>query len=527
MNKKMLRNIIIAAVSLLVIVGVILMVVFIPSCSKAGEDELPTIDYGTDLKLYVDGNGMHCAEVVTNPKGEIENNSYGTLIDYVPADIAKIDMKTPKGNYTFTLETPVSADGKTDATVYTLMGFEDYELQPTNPSLLASSLCKIDFSKVVDLNGEKSSEFGFDNPRATGTAYYTDGTYSKVILGADAAGGETCYVKFGNSNTIYLVNKENIEPMLYDITDLFSVSINSDKTFVADDSFSEITLGGSHLSEDTVIAKNTDEALDCYYVIKSKGGVPVSNITGSRIMGTIKSLNCEDVVCVSPDDKNLQDLGLKEPYATVKTVYTYEEKTYDEAGTQIGSEKKNLNVSLLASKPDENGYVNLMEENGKLVYKILASSVPWVTVTDVELRSEYVFSPAYSALSQVSVKANNKTYNFTMGTEEKNGATVITVSLDGNKIDESQFYTLCQDLALVEIAGQDNTAKTTDDVFTVTYTYSTGRASDTVIFSATGSQKVMAKVNGELVGYVYKDQVDGFIENAQKVASGQEIASVL
>ncbi len=526
MNKKMIRNIIIAVAALLLVAGVICMVIFIPSCASS-EPQKTEIDYGTEMKLYVNSDGLHCAEVAVNSKGEIENNSYGTLIDYVPADIAKIIMETPAANYAFLLTTPMDSEGKTGATVYTLEGFDNYTLETTNPSLLASAVCKIDFKNVVDLKGEKSSEFGFDKPRATATVAYNDSTHSTVILGADAPGGEDCYIKFGESDTIYLVAKENVEAMLYDITDLFSTSINSDKTSVADDSFDEITLGGTHFSKEITIAKNEDEALSCYYVMTSEGNTPVSNVSGSNIVGSIKSLSCEEVVCVNPDSENLKEYGLNEPYATVKTQYSYTEKTYDEDGTQTGSKDKTLNVSLWASKEDSEGKVYLMEENGKLIYKIAATSIPWATVTEEELRSEYVFSPSYSALSKVEVTAGGKTYSFTMGEEEKDGVTVKTVELSGKKLDESQFYTFCQDLSLLTIAGSDDGTKTTGTSLAVTYNYSTGRASDKVEFKSTGSQKVIVALNGKTAGYVYKEQVDGLIGNLEKLSKGQEISSVL
>ena len=526
MNKRMIRNIIIAAAALLVVAGVICMVIFIPSCAN-NTPKRTELDYGTDMKLSVDEEGLHCAEVVTNEKGEIENNSYGTLIDYFPAKIEKIAMETPWGNYTFILTTPVDSEGKTEATVYTLEGFEDYQLESTNPALLASAICKIDFISVVDLKGEKSSEFGFDEPRAKGTAYYNDGTHSTVILGADAAGGESCYIKFGNSDTIYLVAKENMESMLYDITDLFSASINADKTSVSDDSFSEITLGGTHFSKEITIAKNDDKALSCYYVMTSEGNTPVSNVAGSNIVGSIKSLTCEDVVCVNPDKGKLKEFGLEKPFATVKTEYSYTEKTYDENGLETGSKNKTLKVSLLASEADSEGKVYLMQEGGKLIYKIAAASVPWATVSESDLRSEYVFAPSYSALSKVEVAANGKTYSFIMGEEEQDGAIVKTVSLDGKKIDESAFYTFCQDLSLLTVAGQDDSAKTTGTALSVTYTYSSGRAADKVEFKSTGSQKIIAALNGKGAGYVYKEQVDGMTENLEKLAKGQEISSVL
>lgn len=534
MNKKMLRNIIIAGAALVVLIGVILGVIFIPSCSEDnGTDEL---DYGIAMRTGVTEDGLHYAEILTNDKGEIENNSYGTLIEKTPSDISKIIMETDKGNYSFLLMTPTNPDGSSEATVYALEGFEELSAQNTNQALLASAVCNIKFSKVADLTGEKSSEFGFDNPRAKATVAYTDGTYSIVTLGDNAAGGESCYIKFGEDETIYIVPFENMEPMLFDITDMMSTSINSGATSIADDSFDKIYLGGTHLEDVVVLEKNEDEALSCYYVMSSHDNMPVSNNVGANIVGTIKSLSAEEVLCVNPDNEQLKAYGLVDPYATVKTTYTYDEIEYDEDGAQTGTEKKTLEVALRASKPDKEGYVNLMEENGKLVYKIPASSVAWVDASMSTLRSEYVFSPSYSALKKVTMVTGGKTYSFVMGTEEvkvsdgdgsTTATTQVTVTLDGKKLSEPNFYTLMQDLSMLTVKGEDNSSKTKSDLLKVTYEYSTGRSADTVVLKEVSSQKAVAELNGERAGYVYMEEAEKLCENVQKVSKGVEITTIL
>ena len=83
-NKKKL--IIISSVVALLLVGVMLLLIFLPKGNE-NEDLTDTIDHGTDMSLSTDESGVHQAQVKTNEKGEIENNSYGTLIEYVPAQI--------------------------------------------------------------------------------------------------------------------------------------------------------------------------------------------------------------------------------------------------------------------------------------------------------------------------------------------------------------------------------------------------------------------------------------------------------
>ncbi len=533
MNKTMKRNIIIAGISLVVVVGLILAIVFIPW--GEGKNTPLEIDSGTEMIYGVNDDGMHTAEVKLNSKGKLENNSYGTLISYRPAQIDKICMSTDEGNYTFLLTTPVNAEGETEATVFTLEGFEDYNLEATNPSLLASAVCFAEFTKVADVTGEKASEYGFDKPRAQAEVYYNDGTYSVLRLGDDAPGGTSCYIQFGDSKTVYVANLSEMEPMLMSITDLFSTAVNTDAATAADDSFDKITLGGTHLSEEVVIVDNEDGSLACYYLMQSHSDAPVNVNEGSNIIGSIRNLTATEVVCVNPDADNLKEYGLSKPFATVKTTYTYTNTEYDEAGNETSKEDVKVPISLWASEADSEGNVFLMEENGKLIYKIATSSVPWAVTTMEKLQSEYVLNPSYDSLESVEIASEGKTYKFVLSSEavtttddsgNESVAYEARVSLDSKSIDADQFNILYQDLALMERAGADESTKAGEAVLTVTYNYLTDRKADTVVFSATDTQKVIPLVNGVRAGYVYSADVTALAKNVQKLASGQEISHI-
>lgn len=531
MNKKMLRNIIISAAVLLVIVAAILVIVFVPFGSGS-TSTLDEIDYGIDMETYVNADNLHCAKINTNSKGEIENNSYGTLLSYGPADIDRIEMHSADGNYTFKLETPKNENGETEETIYTLLGFEDYDLASTNPALLASALSSIDFVKVADLKGDNADEYGFDAPRAEASVYLNDGTYAVITLGDDAPGGTYCYIKFGDNDTVYIAELSDFEPMLLKITDLFSKSINSDATSIPDDSFDKIILGGSRYSNDIVITASTDSALSCYYVMESDGNAPVSTVYGSSVTGSIKTINADEVVCVNPDENQLEEYGLKTPYATVKTTYSYTDTEYDADGNSTDTEKT-LSVSLLASS-EQDGSVYLMQEGGRLIYKTSASSLAWATVTEAQLRDEYVLSPVYSAVDSVVLECDGKTYTFTLSREDKTTTdedgnetteTVTKVSHNGKNISESQFYVLFEDLTLMEVAGEDSTASG-DVMLKITYNYNTSRSSDTVIIRSTGTQKALPELNGRVLGYVYKSYVTALVDNIKALSDGKQIASV-
>ena len=118
-NKKNKIVLLIAAGAAVVLVGVLLLLIFLPK----GSTGTATYDEGIKLSTNVDENGVHQAQVITNEKGEIENNSFGTLLEYYPANIKTIHVENALGSFDVLSETPVNEDGETEATVYTIKGF--------------------------------------------------------------------------------------------------------------------------------------------------------------------------------------------------------------------------------------------------------------------------------------------------------------------------------------------------------------------------------------------------------------------
>lgn len=536
MSKKMKRNLIIISAVVLAIVIAIVLILVIPKSGSGSADEnssKSSFDGGLDMRPQILENGLHDVVINTNDKGEIENNSYGTLLpDYVPSGIEKLSIKSSEGNYTFLVNTPVNEDGTTEATVYTLEGFEDYDIATTPPSLIASAICELNFTQVADLGGKNEADYGFDNPRVEATVYFNDGTHAIVRLGDDAPTSEFCYIQYGDSKTVYIVLKEEIAPLLFSFTELFSTSLNSDKTSVADDSFDKIILGGTHLDREVTILANTDISMNCYYVDGNK--MPINTNECSAIMGAIKALTADSVVCVNPDDAQLESYGLKTPFATVKTNYL-SPGGYDAQGNPIPTDEIQLSVSLTASQKDSEGMVYMMEENGKIVYRIPADSVPWATTTADKLKYEYVLSSYYMALGAMEIEANGKVYDFLLSSEEvpyvdDNGNEASYMEpvayLDGKLLDAGQFSIFYQDLMFMKVAGTDSSGATDKEAMKITYTYVTDREQDTVSLYYTDTQKVIPVVNSQESGYVYRADVTALIKNLENLASGKEIASV-
>lgn len=510
-NTKILAIVIVAAVLL---TGLMLLLIFMPNGS---EDGTATVDEGISMITTTDEDGVHQAQINTNEKGEIDNNSYGTLIEYVPADIATIHIENTKGTLDVISETPVNEDGTTEATVYKIKGYEDKELQSGVPDSIANDAAQIEFTEVVTLEKEKASEYGFDKPRSTVTVTYTDDTKAVIYVGDDAPQSAGTYVKFGDGDTIYFVSTDAVDSFDYGITDLMSLTINSSADS-GNSQASSITISGSNFPNEIQLVPNDGVKSSASYVMKKPVERYANEVESSNVEGAIRGLYAESVKMVNPSSSQLSELGLSNPYAEIKAVYP------------------DVTVDIIASKPDGEGKVCLMEKGGDVVYVMASANLPWVTTSYESLVNEYVLYPKMTALSSVSINDGSKTYDFKLSTKEttttddggeESTSTTTTVQYGKDEIDISYFSTLFQNIALTELADCEEESASGTPVLSVTYTYSTDGSSDKVEFYETGNNRYVAKVNGKSVGHAHKSGINKIIKQVSTVASNKQIDSIL
>ncbi|MDO4420198.1 MAG: DUF4340 domain-containing protein [Ruminococcus sp.] len=524
MNKKTKIGFIVGLVALVLIVGVILLVIFLPSASN--EDDYVPKEFNS-IESTVDESGVRTVSVPVDEKGNVKENTSGALVDMIPANLKAITIKNDAGNYEFKCST--NADG---ATSYTLVGFEDYDLNGTNTSMIGSAISCLDMAAVIDVTGETKADYGLTSPKITATAKFDDGSTVTVYIGDDAPGGAYSYVMLEGCDAVFSVLKTEIEALTLNLNDMFNSLIRSEYSTVSDEDFTYITLGGRHLTEEITLEHAPDGSLNGYYIMTSHGNKPVNSVAGSDIVGSIKSITGESVAFANPDAETLHSLGLDKPYATVKAEYVY-----DEADDEGNTEEKTLYVSMLCSEPDDEGKVYLMDEGGKLVYLIGTDAVDWSVVTLDDMRSEYAFAPSYSAVKSMTLSKGDESYTFTVETividsVDENGEDISTsetaVKFGDKTVEEGYFRTLFEDMALIPCRGTATAAEMgSEELVTITYEYNTGREADTVVYYATDSQKVIPEINGEVDCYIYKSDIDGILDNAKALSEGKEITSIL
>ena len=516
-----IKALVAAIAGVAVLVGVICLIIFFPH----GDSPTPT-DYEEAAVPSVDGDKMWQV-TPKEPSGDNEDSyESGSLLDLVPADISKINVENEGGSFEITSYTPTEKSDETDpetgknvettlTTEYTLVGFEDFEMQSGVPDQIANVCSTLSYSAVATTDGSKSlGDWGMDEPRSIVTVTFDDDTKAVIKVGANAPQGLGTYVMFGTGNAVYLCDTETVSPLLFKVNDLMSLTVNDSASETGDADASQITLSGTAYGREIVLKPNADtEHIQNNFIITSPEENYADDNATSYITGAIRGLYADSVAMVNPSAAQLKKLGLSTPYAQVVAKYS------------------DATENFIASKPDGEGNVYLMKNGGKIVYKMAAANLGWVTAKYESLISEYVLYNRYDSLSGITVTAGDKTYDFKVTTtvtksdDDETESTNTVATYMGNELDQGKFETFYRNMSM--LTKLDLSAKSPSGApsLTVKYSYAKGRKADTVAFYKNSVSKYTVIVNGKAKGTVGASYVEKLIAQAPDAAADKEVKS--
>lgn len=508
-NKKLNKRvwIIIAAVVVVAALAVLLIILRGqgPEMSEEEKEKLNP----AEVTLDVDSDGEHTAKVEVDENGNIKENGSGSLLNYVPSDIKQIDVENEKGSFTVTSHTPEG-----EATVYNLVGFEDMQLQDGIADEVATDAAALKFTKVISAGGNLA-DFGLDSPRAKVKVSFNDDTSAVIRVGDQAPSQAGTYIAFGSSDAVYLADDSAVDSFMYDVTRFISLAITDSAEDSENADFSSLTISGTRFDEPITLVPNTDEAVDASYIVTVPRRVYANAIESSDIAGSIRGLYGEEVVCVNPSSDQLTNYGLYEPYASVTAVYPDTE------------------ITLSASEAGSDGKVFIYNPDKNVVYTIQTGAVSWANTSVEALVPDTILSVKLDAVSNIRFSAGDKAYDIDVSTsvelkddEEGNtqDVTVVKAVCDGKTLDENNFRVFFQNLNSIPNKGDNGSGGS--EVMSFTYTYNTGRESDTVTAYDLGTAQYAIELNGEIIGSAGKSYIDSLIENPAALIKGEPVTSI-
>lgn len=488
--KKMVKTIIIAVVIIAVLVGLLLLVKFMPTFG----------DEDTDIEITEEYN------LVSHVPSEIEQivvvNEYGefTILAYTPT----VDTVDESGN----------ASQTTEATQYTLVGYENTDMLTGQPDALANDVAAVTSSKIVD-DGSKKSDFGFDSPRATITTTFTNGEVSTIYLGDDAPGDLGAYIMVDGHDEVYLVTTDAVDSFMFATMDMITTEIGSAAATESDNFFSKMVFGGTLFGGDVVVEYSDSPAFSESYMITSPDNTIANESTLSYMVNAVRNLNADKVIATGVNDEDFAQYGLDEPYATVDAEYP------------------DLTVSYIASEPDSDGNFYLL--SGSTVYQINESAVPWVTYTYEDMLPTSVLSPKLSGVEKLTIEVSDEVYEFNVtsetvttqssDTDTAYESTTTTVTYGDTELDSSNFNIFYQNLISAQRAGAAEIPTDKEVVLKVTFEFTDGTTGTAAYYEAE-NRKCPVLIDGTVENSAYESYVTKIISDVADVTAGKTITSI-
>ena len=476
---------------------------------ESTSEEFVTV--AAEVVATVNEASEHIAQVPTEADGQPVQNGEGTLIEYTPAELLEVRVERADGQR-FALEIAEAEDG---TSVYNLVGYENYPLQTGAPDAVANDAASLSFSTIASVGGDPA-DFGLDAPRATVRVKYTDGTLSRLYIGAEAPAQAGTYLSMGDTDTIYLVADDAVDSFLYTVNDLISCVVTEAADSVDTADLSRLTISGERYPEPIVMQMNTDTAVDYSYQLTSPRAGFADAIESADIAGSIRDLYADAVAGVCAPDQDLDSFlagfGLTKSYAAITAEYP------------------DTTVSLRCSAPDSDGNVYLVNAGGsypgeRIVYQLQLGVVSWANTSQEKLVADTILKVNKEALTAMTVTADEQTYDITVDTRtqtvdntdgETEEVTTTEAYCDDKRLDTDGFSILYQNLAA--LPNTRKAAQTSGSpVFEVTYAYSTGRERDNICVYDSGA----VTVNGTLVGATKPSYVKTLIQNIKDLTDGK------
>ena len=504
-KRKLGRGAVALIIAIVAVAALIITVVVVLNRPVTPIDEEDIPDKPVQMETIVDEKGEHHVEIATDEEGEIEQNGYGELISYIPAQITKIEVENTAGSFAVNAKTPEG-----EHTIYTITGFEGYDLRAGMADSVANDAASLSFTEVAAV-GANPADFGLDKPRATVRVSYSDKTSAVFRVGNEADGSAGTYVALGDSNDVFLVENEAVDSFLFNVLDMISYEITPKSENVEDDSFSTIEISGSRYPDKITLVPNTDEAINADYRLTSPREMFADSYEGNDISGSIRDLYAESVVCVNPSEKQLGDFGVKAPYAKVHAVFP------------------DIEITLCCSAPGEDGMVNLYHPDKGIIYTIQHDKLGWAKTNLDQLLPKTIIELNTSMIDGITVTSDGKTYDVdvdhkTATSTDANGESVesdvIEAKLDGKEIPEDSVMVFFQNFNVMNNLGLVNESGS-NIIYQWKVSYTNGRDDDTISIYDNGGKSCPVALNGTIIGTVSKSHAAALQQDILNIAAGK------
>lgn len=534
-NKKTIIIVVAVIIVLAALIGVYFLVQnIVPDSDDPTVTTYPTDENGEQYATDLKGNKI---ESQKDQNGNILTAGIEELVSHVPADIKSVEVTNENGTFVINAETPteVTTENGTESTVtsetvYTLKGYEDAPLAPGKADAVANDAASVTTTNIVDIKGENPEDYGLDKPRATVNVVFNNKNTAKIIIGNDAPDNAGAYIKVNDDKAIYLVDSEAVDSFLYKPMAFLDTTITDAAGEDENSTPNSATISGSNFKDTLKFEANDDVTVSTahYKMLEPiKGFANVTN--SSAVLGSLRSVSATKVLEYKPDTAKLKKYGIdtESPYAELTA-------KFDKTTIHLYAAKPVVKTEGEGDEATQSSETYIYNPDKKMLYSIATSSVGWVTTSYEDMVFEYAIKADMPYIKNIEVTAKDKTYKYDISTKtstdsEGNETRTTTTKCGDKTIEQNKFDIFFQNLESAEVKNvkTKNVDGNADLTVKITYTDDANKEADTYTFYKGENGKYNYSYDGKTItGEVFATYVNKIIEDAPKIAKGEEVTSL-
>ncbi len=387
--------------------------------------------------------------------------------------------------------------------IYTMQEYPNEALSNDVTDELAEQCCYVTALKVVDKSGERYDEYGLDEPRATASIVFSDGSEETLYFGNDAPDNKGIYFYSERSKNVYLVQEDTVNMFFTDILDMFPKVLSTSMT--TDEIVESVNISGTFADYEITIGPTDNIANNSTYIIEAPYRELCSYDALSSFGSVIFGMTAETVIAVEVSEDELSEYGLDEPYMDIEVV------------GDIGN-----SAHILVSEQDENGSFYIMKYGATIVYQMSVDDVTWYNLTYRDFLDESVINPNMDYITEIDISTEDESYRYDFirtTTLNDNYEEIVNTEVQYNN--EEVLYTNISLFVnnVASITRGSELPESIDDcteIFSITYTFEDEdndiTMSDTMKLYKTSDDLIIVVLNDITEGYTDAEYVQKVID---------------
>ena len=485
MNKK-IRNLIIGGIVLVLLIGVLLLLKFLPSGNGEGEESSETSYTSTSVQLF------------SREKD----------------DITSLEVQNAAGGFTILRE----AEG-----VYTIEALDGFDQLTSSYSSLMGTFAAVSATRMVEEAPSDLSKYGLSDPATEVIITYKDGTKNVLYVGDKLPTGEGRYVTLNDEAPVYSLGSTASASLENSILNYVNTTVieawvaptdesNSSAVAKTAPDIKQINITGGSLTEKlgdtplTIVMGETNTDLEGYGLSGSTWRItsPVSADLHSENTTTIRDavtngVTASSVAAVNPTAEQLTEFGFDTPYAKVEFT-----RDNDDFALTVG-----------ANADGSSHYVML--DGRDVVYVVSDESIPWITVDINKVFSSLTILPYIDKVSEVEVTLNGETYLFESEGEDDD----LAATVNGKALTLDNYRKMYQYLLSAPAEEINFDKETGPEIARITYRYRDSDKEDIVRFLKVSDRRCVLSLNGDEAFLTRMAYIDRLETNLEKILNDE------